>query len=46
MWKNIQSISKNWKIDRTFGAKMTHEERILLYKKWRKAVLRSLKWEN
>lgn len=46
LWKDIRSISKNWRIDRTFGSKMTSEERILLYKNWKKAVSRSAKWED
>ena len=46
MWKDIQSISKNWKIDRIFKPGMEKMERILLYKNWKRAVLRSLKWEE
>ena len=39
-------ISKNWLVDRTFNPNMTGGKRSKLYKKWQKAVERTMKWEN
>ena len=41
-----KDISKNWLVDRTFKADMSSGKRTKLYKKWQKAVERSMKWED
>ena len=46
MWKNTAEISKNWKVEKIFGSLMSAEERIILYKYWKKAVERSKAWEE
>ena len=46
MWKNTAEISKNWKVEKIFGSLMSAEERINLYKYWKKAVDRSKAWEE
>lgn len=39
-------ISKNWLVDRTFNPNMTGGKRGKFYKKWQKAVERTMKWES
>jgi glycerol kinase len=41
-----KDISKNWLVDRAFKADMSSGKRTKLYKKWQKAVERSMKWED
>jgi glycerol kinase len=41
-----KDISKNWLVDRTFKSDMSSGKRTKLYKKWQKAVERSMKWED
>jgi len=45
LW-NMEDILKNRKIDREFIPKMSEEKRNHLYKNWKKAVKRSMDWED
>jgi len=45
-WKDQKEIEDLWQIDRNFHPQMSVEEREKLYKGWKKAVSRSLKWEE
>ena len=39
-------ISKNWLVDKTFNPNMPNGKRSKLYKKWQKAIERTMKWEE
>ncbi len=43
MWKK-ETITKNREIDKTFKPKMEEKKREILYRGWKKAVKRSMKW--
>ncbi|MGB9780187.1 glycerol kinase GlpK [Caldanaerobacter sp.] len=43
-WNSKEEIEKNWNIDRRFEPKMEEEKREKLYKGWKKAVERAMKW--
>jgi glycerol kinase len=43
-WDNLDDLRKNWGIDKTWEPKMDEAERAKLYKKWLKAVQRTLDW--
>ena len=43
-WKNREEISTMWKMDRIFEPKMDKGQREELYRGWKKAVERSLRW--
>jgi len=45
-WKNIEEITRKWQIDKEFKPAMPEDKREQLYKGWKKAVDRSLKWEK
>lgn len=45
-FKNKEDIKKRWVCDREFTAKMNEETREKSYKGWKKAVERSLAWEE
>ncbi len=45
-WKNLDDIVDNWKVDRVFSPNMDDLTREKLYTKWKKAVKRSLDWEE
>ncbi len=45
-WSNKDEISRKWSVDKEFNPSMKKEKRELLYKGWKKAVGRSLKWED
>ena len=42
LYDSFYSISKKWKIDRTFSPKMTKKQRIELLKGWQQAIKRTL----
>ncbi|MFT5386155.1 MAG: glycerol kinase [Saprospiraceae bacterium] len=44
-WK-MEEISQNWQIDKTFEPEMENGQRDKLYKGWKKAVERSMGWED
>jgi glycerol kinase len=43
-WKNREEISAMWKVDRVFDPEMDVSQREELYRGWKKAVERSLRW--
>lgn len=45
-WPNKDEITKKWSVNRVFNPEMEQEEQVNLYKGWKKAVTRSLKWEE
>lgn len=45
-WKSKEEILENYKIDRCFTPKLDEDERDILYKGWKKAVSKSLDWEE
>ncbi len=45
-WSGKEEISNRWNVDRVFEANMEEERKEKLYKGWKKAVTRSLKWEE
>jgi glycerol kinase len=38
MWDSKETISDNWKIDRSFESAMENDVRVPLYEGWKKAV--------
>ena len=45
-WADKDEITKKWSVNRVFNPEMEEEEQVRLYKGWKKAVSRSLKWEE
>jgi glycerol kinase len=45
-WKDAADIAGNWALDREFTPAMAPAERSRLYDRWKKAVTRSLDWEE
>lgn len=45
MWDSKEDIAKEWVLGRVFTPSMDNEVREQKYKKWKKAVERSLKWD-
>ena len=45
-WENAADVVRNWALDREFVPQMGDPEREALYRGWRKAVARSLDWEE
>ena len=45
-WKDKTEIAAKWKVDKEFSPKMDKKIKESLYKSWKKAVSRSLKWEE
>ena len=45
-WSGLQDITTNWALEREFSPAMTGEERQRLHTRWKKAVARSLAWEE
>jgi glycerol kinase len=43
-WKNQEELLDKWALDRRFTPNMDEAHRALIYKGWKKAVQRSLKW--
>ncbi len=43
-WSGPQEVAELWAIDRTFEPEMSADQRDDLYKNWKRAVERSLKW--
>ena len=46
VWESKDEISAQWKLDREFSANMSDEERNKKYAGWKKAVKRSMAWEE
>lgn len=45
-WSSPQEVAAQWAIDQTFEPRMSEDQRTKLYKGWKKAVERSLNWEQ
>jgi glycerol kinase len=45
-WSDPQDVERNWALDREFTPSMPASERERLYTRWKKAVTRSLAWEE
>jgi glycerol kinase len=45
-WKDIEEVESAWRMERSFEVSMENEQRERLYKGWKKAVKRSLDWEE
>jgi len=45
-WKDKEEIGQKWKVDREFSPNMDEKVKERLYKGWKKAVSRSLNWED
>lgn len=45
-WKDKEEIAQKWKVDREFSPNMDEKIKVKLYKGWKKAVNRSLNWEE
>jgi glycerol kinase len=45
-WSSTDDIRQNWALDRKFEPNMDAATRDKLYKGWKKAVQRALKWED
>jgi glycerol kinase len=45
-WQDRNDVVNNWKLDREFKPKMSQSERDAKYRRWQKAVERSLNWEE
>jgi len=45
-WKDKEEIAQKWKVDREFSPNMDEKTKETLYKGWKKAVSRSLNWEE
>lgn len=45
-WSSQQEVAEQWAIDRTFEPQMSADQRESLYAGWKRAVGRSLKWEE
>ena len=45
-WSNKEEIAKRWSVNREFAPTMEEDMKQSLYKGWKKAVERSLKWEE
>lgn len=45
-WESKEEISSQWKLDVEFNSNMSEEEKEKKYQGWKKAVERTLAWEN
>jgi len=45
-WKDKEEIAQKWKVDKEFSPNMDEKIKEKLYKGWKKAVSRSLNWEE
>jgi glycerol kinase len=45
-WKDQEDVRRNWVLDRQFKPALAPEKREQLYARWKKAVARSLDWEE
>ncbi|WP_372996190.1 glycerol kinase GlpK [Lutispora sp.] len=46
VWKSKEELSKDWSLDKLFAPKMESREREEKYSGWKKAVSKSLAWEE
>ncbi|GER89596.1 glycerol kinase 2 [Dictyobacter vulcani] len=45
-WKSMKEVSEYWSLDRTFEPEMSEDQRAQHYDTWKRAVERSLHWEQ
>lgn len=45
-WSGLEDVARNWALDREFAPQMDEATRARLYRGWKKAVTRSLDWEE
>lgn len=45
-WKNVESVAKQWKVERCFEPKMRGAQAEALRARWSEALRRSLSWES
>jgi glycerol kinase len=45
-WTGLEDVARNWALDREVAPKMDEDTRARLYRGWKKAVARSLAWEE
>lgn len=45
-WDNVNNLGKYWKLDREFRPSMSQDDREKKYRRWKKAVERSLDWQD
>jgi glycerol kinase len=45
-WQDAAEVAANWALEREFRPQMSPDQREAHYRRWRKAVQRSLAWEN
>jgi glycerol kinase len=45
-WKSLDSIAKQWKVEKTFEPKMPHSQIAALRSRWNDALARALNWES
>jgi len=45
-WSSPQEVAEHWAVDRTFEPSMGEDQREKLYKDWKRAVERSMHWEQ
>ncbi len=45
-WSGPEEVTRGWAVDRTFEPTMSADQRDALYAGWKRAVERSLKWEQ
>lgn len=45
-WSGTDEIERYWKLDRSFACSMEEVKRVKLYKGWKKAIARSLHWDE
>ncbi len=43
-WKNTDEMRANWQVDHTWQPAMAEDQRVKLYKGWKKAVTRTFDW--
>jgi glycerol kinase len=46
VWSGLDDVRDNWRLDREFQSQWDDEIRQLRYARWKKAVERSLDWEE
>jgi glycerol kinase len=46
LWKSLEDIRSKWKIDRVFKPKWDKERREKAYAEWKRAINRTLNWEE
>ena len=46
VYKNLEDLRQNWRMDRTWRPNLTTDQRERMYRQWKKAVTRSFDWEE